>query len=574
MRIFLLSLLLVTISADGFAQWLQSSSDHGSSNYCASYDESHRYFQDVVEQHQDDFYYAMEHLETDAGLNLQVVCYQKGGRAAYNANTITILINNSIHAGEPDGTEACIMLVRDIIDGKIGVPGNVRLAIIPVYNIGGALNIGNYSRVNQDGPKVYGFRGNAQNLDLNRDFLKQDSHEARSFARLFALLKPEVFIDNHVSDGADYQHTMTLLSTQYDKLGGQTGRLMRRIIDPAIYQKMAREGWPMIPYVNAEDSDPRRGWTSFYDPPRFGSGYAALFHTIAYVPETHMLKPFDQRVASTYAFMKIVIDESARNAAVIKKAISEDRRAEATQTMFPLDWEADTRRPTFYTFLGYETAIKASEVTGLPRMYYDRQQPYTASIPIYDHYNPEHSVKAPKAYIIPGTIWRNKMKQVMELQGISGLVFSKDTVLQVTSYHIDSFKTSPKPYEGHYKHSNIHVTAYGERRRFYRGDVLLTLNVHPRFVIELLEPTGDDSYFAWNYFDPYLQQKEGYSDYRWEDMAAKFLQENATVRQQLEERRMHDPEFAKDASAQLRFVYLLSPWHEPEHMRYPIARMD
>jgi hypothetical protein len=134
-----------------------------------------------------------------------------------------ILINNGIHPGEPDGIDASMLLARDIVTRKIDLPAHVVLAIIPVYNIGGALNRSAFYRVDQNGPEAFGSRGNSQNLDLNRDFIKNDSRESLSFVRLFRDIDPDVFIDNHVSNGADYQHVMTLLTTQYDKLGGVMG---------------------------------------------------------------------------------------------------------------------------------------------------------------------------------------------------------------------------------------------------------------------------------------------------------------------------------------------------------------
>src|SRR5882757_5158712 len=164
---------------------------------------------------------------SDAGYPLHLVLVSNDGKFDavqwHKQNKAVILINNGIHPGEPDGIDASMMLVRDIVLGKLQLPNNVALAFIPVYNIGGSLNRGSYSRANQNGPKEYGFRGNAQNLDLNRDFTKCDSKDAKSFTQIFHLLDPDILIDNHVRDGADYQHTMTLLASQYDKLGADLG---------------------------------------------------------------------------------------------------------------------------------------------------------------------------------------------------------------------------------------------------------------------------------------------------------------------------------------------------------------
>jgi len=205
--------------------------------------------------------------ETDAGYPLHVVYYNyKPG-----SKQVTLLINNGIHPGEPDGIDACMLLLRNAAMGKIEIPKNVALAVIPVFNIGGMLNRGCCSRVNQNGPKEYGFRGNSQNLDLNRDFVKLDARETQSLIRLFHKLDPDVFIDNHVSDGADYQHVVTLLSTQHDKLGGEVGKYMHNTLEPLIYKDMKQKGYDLVPYVNDFDKTPDQGWVEFYEPARFSS---------------------------------------------------------------------------------------------------------------------------------------------------------------------------------------------------------------------------------------------------------------------------------------------------------------
>ena len=255
---------------------------------------------------------------TDAGypLNLVLVSNDKNfdSKQWHLKHKVVILINNGIHPGEPDGIDASMLLVRDIINQKITLPNNVVLAIIPVYNIGGCLNRGALSRVNQNGPLQYGFRGNSQNLDLNRDFTKCDSKEARSFTTLFHALDPDILIDNHVSDGADYQHTMTLITTQYDKLGANLGTWLRQSFEPQLYQSMAKKNWDMTPYVNFETASPDNGMEMFYDPPRYSSGYAALFGTISFMPETHMLKPFADRVMATYNLLQTMITTAGNNA--------------------------------------------------------------------------------------------------------------------------------------------------------------------------------------------------------------------------------------------------------------------
>ncbi|HET6721741.1 MAG TPA: M14 family zinc carboxypeptidase, partial [Chitinophagaceae bacterium] len=176
---------------------------------------------------------------TDAGYPLHLIIAANNGD--YNFDNIrknnkrVILINNGIHPGEPDGIDATMLLARDIVTNKIKLPDNVVLAIIPVYNIGGCLNRSANYRVDQNGPEEFGSRGNSQNLDLNRDFIKCDSKDAKAFAEIFHLTDPDVFLDNHVSNGADYQHVMTLICTQHNKLGGALGQYLNKTFEPGLY---------------------------------------------------------------------------------------------------------------------------------------------------------------------------------------------------------------------------------------------------------------------------------------------------------------------------------------------------
>ncbi len=253
---------------------------------------------------------------TDAGFPLHLVVVSNNGdynfESIHKKNKRIILVNNGIHPGEPDGIDASMLLARDIVTGKYKLPANVVLAIIPVYNIGGCLNSSADYGIDQNGPAENGFRGNSQNLDLNRDFIKCDSKDARAFAEIFHLTDPDVFVDNHVSDGADYQHVMTLLTSQHNKLGGVMGEYLDKEFEPALYALMKEKGYDLVPYVNSFGDTPEDGWPEFWDSPRYSSGYAALWNSFAFIPETHMLKPYEQRVKSTYALMQCFIEFTAK----------------------------------------------------------------------------------------------------------------------------------------------------------------------------------------------------------------------------------------------------------------------
>ncbi len=513
---------------------------------------------------------------SDAGYPYPVVLYSNDGTSDpagwHHRQKVVILINNGIHPGEPDGVDASMMLLRDLVTKKIHLPDNVALAVIPLYNIGGALNRGSHSRVNQDGPESYGFRGNAQNLDLNRDFTKSDSRNARAFARIFHWVNPDLQIDNHVSDGADYQYTMTLLCSQWNKLGGELGTFLHDVFQPALFADMEKKGWPMTPYVNFEQGNPRRGWEAFYDEPRYSSGYATLFHTIAFMPETHMLKPFKDRVLSTYALELTMIGQASRYAVDLLKKRKQDTEGDLQSSRLALNWRVDTTRWDMLSFKGFESDTKISEVTGLSRMYYDHSRPFERKVKFFNYFTADSSVLVPKAYLIPQG-W-HEVTDLLELNGVRMRRLTKDSLVSVEVYHIGEYQSAPRAYEKHHKNTAIHVVADREQIQLLKGDyVVSTEQPTRRFLVEMLEPTGEDSYFAWNFFDAILQQKEGYSAYRWEDVAASWLKEHPDLREKLEEKRKGDSVFAKNARAQLEFVYRHSTYYESAHLRYPVYRV-
>ncbi|MBS1601413.1 MAG: M14 family metallopeptidase [Bacteroidetes bacterium] len=514
---------------------------------------------------------------SDAGYPYHVLLFSNDGvsdpAAWHRKGKLVFLINNGIHPGEPDGIDASMLLLRDLVTKKIHLPDNIALAVIPLYNIGGALNRGPSSRVNQNGPETYGFRGNAQNLDLNRDFTKCDSRDAQSFSRIFHWVDPDIQIDNHVSDGADYQYTMTLLSSQWNKLGGELGTFLHETFQPALFAGMEKKGWGMTPYVDFEQGNPGRGWEGFYDEPRYSSGYATLFHTMAFMPETHMLKPFKDRVHSTYALMQTMIEEASLHRAELLEKRKKDIAADLQTTRLALDWKVDTTRWDMLAFKGYEAAYKPSEVTGAPRLYYDHSRPFDKPVRFYNYFTAAAYATVPSAYIIPQG-WHS-VTDLLALNGVTMRRLTKDSVIKVTAYHIADYRSSPHPYEKHHRNTGTSVVTDTVTIQFLRGDFVISTNQPARrFLVEMLEPTGEDSYFAWNFFDAILQQKEGYSAYRWEDVAGPWLAAHPEVKALLEEKKRSDSIFAHRPSAQLDFVYKHSPWYEPAHLRYPVYRLD
>ncbi|MEO8085282.1 MAG: M14 family zinc carboxypeptidase, partial [Bacteroidota bacterium] len=489
-------------------------------------------------------------------------------------NKVVLLINNGIHPGEPDGIDASMKLAEDLLTKPEykKLLEHVVVCIIPVFNIDGSLFRGCCSRLNQDGPEEYGFRGNYQNLDLNRDFIKCDAQNTQSFQILFREWDPDVFIDTHVSDGADYPYAMTLIATQHDKLEKGAGKYLQEKMLPAIYHSMDEKKVQMCPYVNSIDETPDDGLVEFLETPRFASGYTALFNTFSFITESHMLKPFPQRVEATYAIEKSILEFSNAHSEEIRDARYYAKRSCAEKKVFPLQWTLDTINYEMISFKGYTAKHKQSNVTGQQRLYYDKSSPYEKKIRYYNHYVESVTVEKPFSYIVP-QCWRKVIDQ-LRINKINMQRLAKDTTLNCEVYYIDDYNTGEHAYEGHHLHSNVKVRAEMQQIHFLKGDYVIDVDLpENRFIVETLEPQGVDSYFAWGFFDPILQQKEYFSSYVFEEKAEEILKNDPALKSALEEKKKADTKFAADGDAQLNYIYEHSPYFEKSYKRYPVVRL-
>jgi hypothetical protein len=487
-------------------------------------------------------------------------------------NQRILLINNGIHPGEPEGIDASMMLARDLLKDN-HLPDNVVICIIPVYNIDGAFNRSSTSRANQNGPEAYGFRGNSKNYDLNRDFIKTDSKNSVAFQKIFNVWQPEIFVDTHTSNGADYQYTMTLIPTQKDKLNPILSGYLTETMVPALYAEMKKKGFELIPYINSVENTPDAGITGFLETPRYSTGYAALHNTIGFMPETHMLKAYPKRVESTYQLLQTYIDLVSRDAKIIGENKRKADEATAQQKEFPLSWKLNENTHELLSFKGFAAKYKPSAVSGADRLYYDRNEPYTKNIKYWNKFEPQLTVQKPLAYVIPKG-W-DKVIDLLKLNGVKLQELKEDKELHVDVYYIADYKTSSRPYEGHYIHNSVQLKTKKQTLNFYKGDYLVYVDQpQNRYIMETLEPQATDSFFNWNFFDSILDQKEHYSSYVFEDTAAGLLKDNPDLKTKLNQKKISDSIFAQNPSAQLEFVYQNSNYYEKTHLRYPIARLQ
>lgn len=513
---------------------------------------------------------------TDSGEPLHLVTFNPDGNFNFQKigeEKAIILLNNGIHPGESDGIDASMMLFRDLATGQIEAPMNTVIACIPVYNIGGALNRNSTSRVNQNGPEEYGFRGNARNYDLNRDFIKSDTKNAQTFAFIFHLVKPDFFIDTHVSNGADYQYVLTHLFTQYDKLGGEAGFYLKQTFVPMLEQSLEQKGLDITPYVNVYNRPPDEGFDQFLDNPRYSTGYTALWGSLGLMIETHMLKPYETRVEQTYALLQQLVRQVDQDYDQIKEVRHKSQQEWAQRSHYPLGWVVDTSSFSTRLFKGYEVDTIPSEITGSPRLKYNQQQPFTKEIPFYDRFIPSDSVAIPAGYILPAAY--AKIVQLFQGNQVEMYPIAEDTLIQATHYRIENYQTRRNAYEGHYLHYGTQVSSFTDSKRVKKGDYWIPISPKSmRYILECLEPEAVDSFFNWNYFDPILQQKEGFSAYVFEDLAIELLAKDADLKSNFEQKKNEDPKFAQNAYAQLNWIFRNSEHYEKAHNRYPVIRVE
>jgi len=480
--------------------------------------------------------------------------------------------NNGIHPGEPEGVDACMAIVRDLCfdPAKLAALDKTVLLFVPLYNVDGALNRANTSRVNQDGPEQFGFRGNSRHLDLNRDFVKCDTLNARIFNQLLTSWDPDVMVDTHTSNGADYPYTMTLIHTQADKLGYGLGPFLRETMLPHIYQEMEAKGWPTCPYVNPVKDTPDDGIAEFLEVPRFSTGFAALHHVIGFMPETHMLKPFKDRYDSMRALLDVTMAFTVTHGEQIRQLRAAAKEQAANASAWTVAWKMDENNPSTFRFKGYEAKRSPSLLGDYQRLSYDRSKPWEKDIAYYNSFVPAATVRAPKGYIVPQA-WREAIER-LQWNGVDMARFDETSTVEAQYYHIVSVTSRPTAYEGHMYHDEVQLEARTGSFTVQPGDYFIPLKqANARYAVETLEPQGHDSFFRWGFFNSVLEKKENYSDYVFEDLALEMLQTEPELKARFEAWKAANPALLSNQDAVLGFIFANGKRHEePEWRRYPV----
>jgi hypothetical protein len=400
-----------------------------------------------------------------------------------------------------------------------------------------------------------------------------DAVNTHTFVRIFQALDPDIFIDNHVSNGADYPYTLTYISSLKERLAPSMRTLTYDNCIPTLKEYCQIGNFELFPYVELKEETPDNGIIAFNDLPRYAMGYASLFHSLSFTVETHMLKPFAQRVQATLQFMNATIAFAMEQDADLEKARREAKEWAQVQTQFKFNYQLNTQKVDSIRFKGYEATYPIHPITGLAQLEYNREKPYEKYISYYNEYFPQDSIAIPKYYVVgaqEAAVIKNLQLNGVHFETVQDFHKEKLTCMVVKSY-----KAPTRPYEGHFKLSEIELMRTEQEIMLKPGDIIIpTQQERAYFIHAVLQPKAEDSYFTWNYFDSYLQQKEYFSAYVFKAQIEDLLSKNPELKKSYEEKKALDIKFAQSEWDQLFYIYQRSPYFEPTFMRLPVYELN
>jgi len=490
-----------------------------------------------------------------------------------------VLIINGIHSGEIGGKDASMLLLRDILitKEKESLIDSVTLLIVPIFNVDGHERMSRYNRINQNGPEEMGWRTTAQNLNLNRDWMKADAPEMRAMLKLYSEWLPDFIIDTHATDGADYQYTVTYSVEKFSNIYSRTANWLKERFIPLLEKGVQEKGFLVHRYIYL------RKWREGLDggiidwasSPRFSTGYAALQNRPGLLIETHMMKPYKERVYSTKAMLETVIKIVNTNAtdlidlnleADIKSAVNLLKQ----KKYLPVSFE-ESNQYNLIDLKGYEYYRQPSQISGSDKLVYsDVKKDF--KIKFYNDIVPIDSVQLPKAYLIPKE-WRNVV-DVLKTHGIQVSSLEVDTLIEVTKYHFKTVKFDTASYEGRQR-VNFEYDLIREKRNVPSATFFIPTNQRTiRVIANLLEPKSGDSFIRWGFMNSIFEQKEYFENYVMEKIAEEMLNKDAELREDFQNKLNEDEEFRNNPEERLNFFYKRSPYYDKNYQVYPVMRID
>ena len=496
--------------------------------------------------------------------------------SAVTSSKAIVMLQACIHPGEPEGKDAGFILIRDMIESPNFKErfGNVTLLFIPILNVDGHERFGPYNRINQNGPDEMGWRTTAQNLNLNRDFLKADAPEMQQWLKLFHAWKPDFFIDTHTTDGADYQYVITYgLETHGNADPYQTQWLKTRYI-PDMEAHMFKAGFPVFPYVSFRNwHDPRSGLEIETAPPMLSHGYCAAANRPGLLIETHMLKPYKQRVESTIEMLKHCLQFVNTNSKELKTLNAQADNACCTadfrEKPFPIRYALSSKDSSMVDFLGMEYEIEKSDLTGGDWFKYSNK-PITMKLPMFDVNQAEETVKLPEYYLIPPE-W-SILTQKLLLHGIRIKYLAEELTLNVSGYKLTSPKWRNTSYEGRLP-LQVTATETNGMRLFPKGTAVIDMSqASARLIAYLLEPRSSDSFLYWGFMNIIFEQKEYAETYVMEKLAREMIAINPKLKEDFEQEKKANPAMS-DHWVQTNWFYQHTPYFDTKVNQYPIGKL-
>lgn len=515
------------------------------------------------------------------GRELPLLILNKKGNfdplSVHATNNAILLIQACIHAGECDGKDAGLMLVRDIVITKKyqDLLDHLTILFIPIFNVDGHERFGSFNRINQNGPREAGWRTNAQNLNLNRDYLKAESPEIQSWLELFNEWLPDFFVDCHVTDGADYQYAATYSLEIFGNMDPRLSDWQEKTYLKEMEKEMKASGFPISPYIMFRNwDDPKSGMFAWPSPPMLSQGYTAVQNRPGLLIETHMLKDYKTRVTATYEFLKhtaVLLNKEYNNLQKLVKEADENTMNPAFRSQaFPVDFVYSKSDSTMIDFLGKEYTVEKSGLSNENWIKYGPKD-QTYKLPYFNKVKPKTSVYLPEAYIIP-TEWKSVIDK-LQFHGIKTRILTKDTRLKVTSYKFRNYKWKSTSYEGR-QTVDTECDLIEDERIFPQGSVLIDMNQRAaRVIAYLLEPQASGSLLWWGYFNAIFEQKEYSENYVMEAMARKMLKDDPALETEYQKKRAEDPKFGQDPDEVLNWFYKKSPYWDKQKDVYPVGRI-
>jgi zinc carboxypeptidase len=526
------------------------------------------------------------------GRDLMLVIAASGGEftpeAARASGKEILFVQAGIHAGEIEGKDAGLMLLRDLALGDSAHAGGGKLAhaldhtillYAPLFNVDGHENSSAYMRINQNGPAEMGFRATAQNLNLNRDYVKADAPEMRDWLTLWNNWLPDFLVDIHTTDGADYQYDLTWYTEDWGPLDAGVKAWQNQSLKQRVFAQMEKRGHLVSPYLELKDHrDITKGVENFGSGQRFSTGYVALHNRAGLLVETHMLKSYATRVRATYDLIVLILDELRMHPGELRKATTAAdqhtiARAGQTEASLPILF-AVTDKPQTLALKGFAFTQTHSDISGDTWTHYDPSKPMTYEVPNWRDLVVTASADVPAAYLVPAG-WTDVIAKLRE-HALRIETTTKPVTLRVRTTQIEDPHWATAPFEGHLMLRKFDAKAQTEEQTFAAGSVLVPLDQRAANVaVNLLDARAPDSLLRWGFFNAAFEQKE-YADERvLERLARDMLAKDAALKAEFESRLANDKAFAADPRARLEFFYMHSPWYAQQHVgRYPVAGLD